>query len=276
MSTPTLVGSNTLQAVGVAHAVNEQENNPIVLVSVGDGSTQQGDFYEAVAEAVRFDLRVVFLIEDNRYALSTPTKGNTFYSLPNSEINEFYGINIERINGTHVVEADEKISKCLEKSRNDNKPQIIVFNVERLESHTNADDQSVYRSKDDLSNSLKNLDPCANLRNVLIDNGVAIEVLNELEEKVQKQIDEAFKIARNGLPPKPTFTAKRPLDIQKPEHIFENNQKDLTMLEAMRESLRHQLNISHNKKEFSYLIIDQILVFQVLVQLNSFLLLKLI
>ena len=67
MSTPTLVGSNTLQAVGVAHAVNEQENNPIVLVSVGDGSTQQGDFYEAVAEAVRYDLRVVFLIEDNRY-----------------------------------------------------------------------------------------------------------------------------------------------------------------------------------------------------------------
>ena len=152
MSTPTLVGSNALQAVGVAHAVNEQENNPIVLVSVGDGSTQQGDFYEAVAVAVRFDLRVVFLIEDNRYALSTPTKDNTFYSLPNSEINEFYGINIERINGTHVVEADEKISKCLEKSRNDNKPQIIVFNVERLESHTNADDQSVYRSKDDLSN----------------------------------------------------------------------------------------------------------------------------
>ena len=246
MSTPTLVGSNALQAVGVAHAINEQENNPIVLVSVGDGSTQQGDFYEAVAEAVRFDLRVVFLIEDNRYALSTPTKGNTFYSLPNSEINEFYGINIERINGTHVIEADEKISKCLKKSRNDNKPQIIVFNVERLESHTNADDQSVYRSKDDLSNSLKNLDPCANLRNVLIDNGVAIEVLNELEEKVQKQIDEAFKIARNGLPPKPTFTAKRPLDIQKPEHIFKNNQKDLTMLEAMRESLRHQLNISHN------------------------------
>ena len=60
--------------------------------------------------------------------------------------------------------------------------------------------RSVYRSKDDLSNSLENLDPCANLRNVLLDNGVTKEVLNGLEEKVQKQIDEAFKIARNGLP----------------------------------------------------------------------------
>ena len=60
MSTPTLVGSNSLQAVGVAHAIKEKNESPIVLVSVGDGSTQQGDFYEAIAEAVRSNLRVIF------------------------------------------------------------------------------------------------------------------------------------------------------------------------------------------------------------------------
>jgi 2-oxoisovalerate dehydrogenase E1 component len=74
LSTPTLVGGNVLQAVGVAATIKDQAENPFVLVSVGDGATQQGDFYEAVAEAVRANLPVLFLIEDNRFALSTPTQ----------------------------------------------------------------------------------------------------------------------------------------------------------------------------------------------------------
>ena len=245
MSTPTLVGSNSLQAVGVAHAIKEEKESPIVLVSVGDGSTQQGDFYEAIAEAVRSNLRVIFLIEDNRFALSTPTKGNTFYSLPNTEIEEFYGIKIKRINGSDAIDADEKIYESINESRLNNKPQILIFNVERLESHTNADDQTVYRSKEDLSNSLKNLDPCSNLRNLLINNGISEKTLNDIETKIQKEIDLAFQLARNGNPPKPTFTAKRPLPIPKAEHEVKNDQRSLTMLAAMRETLRFQLKTSN-------------------------------
>ena len=75
MSTPTLVGSNVVQAVGVAHTLKDEEtSNSIVLVSVGDGATQQGDFYEAVSEASRAHLPVLFLIEDNRYACPHPPK----------------------------------------------------------------------------------------------------------------------------------------------------------------------------------------------------------
>ncbi|RLA42985.1 MAG: transketolase, partial [Gammaproteobacteria bacterium] len=68
MSTPTLVGGNVLQAVGVASSIKDNAGSPFVLVSVGDGATQQGDFYEAVAEAVRANLPVLFLVEDNRFA----------------------------------------------------------------------------------------------------------------------------------------------------------------------------------------------------------------
>ena len=117
MSTPTLVGGNVLQAVGAASAIKNDKDNPFVLVSVGDGATQQGDFYEAVAEAVRSSLPVLFLIEDNRFALSTPTKGNTFYSLPDSDPETFYGLPIHRVDGSDPVPTFEKFEEVVSSLR---------------------------------------------------------------------------------------------------------------------------------------------------------------
>ena len=245
LSTPTLVGSNALQAAGVAHSIKESVDNAIIIVSVGDGSTQQGDFYEAIAEASRHHLPILFLIEDNKFALSTPTTGNTFYSLPDgSKPDNFYGIKINRINGTDVIEADVKIKECIDSIRDDKKPQIVLFNVERLASHTNADDQSVYRSKEDLSEATKNSDPCANLRNSLLEAGVNTNQLELIEADVQKKIDHAFNVARNGDTPEPKFSAKRALPAQKSEYTGASEKRDLTMLEAMREALKNQLKLN--------------------------------
>ena len=89
------------------------------------------------------------------------------------------------------------------------------------------------------------MDPCSNLRNLLINNGISEKSLNDIETKIQKEIDLAFQSARNGNPPKPTFTAKRPLPIPKVEYEVKNDQRNLTMLEAMRETLRFQLKASN-------------------------------
>jgi len=80
LSMVTPVGNNALQAVGVAAAVRERQNAPIVLCGLGDGTTQQGEFLEACAEAARDELPVLFMIEDNGLAISTRTDGRTFYS----------------------------------------------------------------------------------------------------------------------------------------------------------------------------------------------------
>ena len=77
LGTPTGVGSNALQAVGVAQAIKNSNN--IVYCGIGDGGTQEGEFLEAVAEAVRSQLPVLFVVQNNRYALSTPSKGRTFF-----------------------------------------------------------------------------------------------------------------------------------------------------------------------------------------------------
>ena len=124
MSTPTLVGSNVVQAVGVAHTFKDASaSNSIVLASVGDGATQQGDFYEAVSEAARAHLPVLFLIEDNRYALSTPTKGNTFYSLPDgTEAATFCGVPIDRVNGSNPIETDQCTQQTIQTIRDTQSP----------------------------------------------------------------------------------------------------------------------------------------------------------
>jgi 2-oxoisovalerate dehydrogenase E1 component len=159
MSSPTLIGSNVLQAVGVASAIKDNDGNPFVLACVGDGATQSGDFYEAVAEAVRANQPVLFLIEDNRFALSTVSKGNTFYSLPEGDADIFYGLPIHRVDGSDAVSTYGKFEEVVASLRETRGPQIVVFNVERLESHTNADDQSLYRSEAELQHAMENADP---------------------------------------------------------------------------------------------------------------------
>jgi 2-oxoisovalerate dehydrogenase E1 component len=242
MSTPTLVGSNVLQAVGAASAIKNEEGNPFVLVSVGDGATQQGDFYEAVAEAVRANLPVLFLIEDNRFALSTVTKGNTFYSRPDGEADHFYGLPIHRVDGSYTTTAFGKFGDIVTSLRETRGPQIVVFNVERLESHTNADDQSVYRTEADLKHAKDNADPCANFRDQLLVAGIPEDQLKAIEDEVQEQVDSAFHTARKGTTPKAMLTAKKPLPEPREEYLGTSDDRSLSMLEAMRETLKAQLS----------------------------------
>lgn len=242
MSTPTLVGSNVLQAVGVASMIKNDEGAPFVLVSVGDGATQQGDFYEAVAEAVRANLPVLFLVEDNRFALSTITKGNTFYSLPAGEADTFYGLPIRRVDGSDTAPTFQLFEEVVAELRITRGPQIVVFNVERLESHTNADDQTVYRTEADLKEAMENADPCARLRDYLLENGVPSEQIQAVEDEVKEQVDAAFHTARQGTTPRAALTAKKPLPEPRDEYLGTEKDRSLSMLEAMRETLKARMS----------------------------------
>ncbi|VGO21089.1 beta-ketoacyl-ACP synthase 3 [Pontiella sulfatireligans] len=241
MSTPTLVGNNVLQAVGAAATIKNNDGAPFVLVSIGDGATQQGDFYEAVAEAVRSNLPVLFLVEDNRFALSTVTKGNTFYSLPEGEAETFYGLPIQRVDGSDTAATYSTFEGVVSKLRETRGPQIVVLNVERLESHTNADDQSAYRTEADLKNATENADPCAKLHDYMLANGVDAAAVKAVEDEVKEQVDAAFHTARKGTTPKPVFDAKKPLPEQREEYLGTADNRSLSMLEAMRETLKARL-----------------------------------
>ena len=175
LSTVGPVGNNALQAVGVAAAIKAQPERPIVVCSMGDGTTQQGEVLEAIAEAVRSELPVLFWIEDNAWAISTRTHGKTFYSLPEwcGKAEQFYGLFIHRLNGREVISCAEHVESIVGQVRRTRCPAIAVFEVDRLSDHTNSDDERVYRSRAEIERVRRKSDPIHHLGQFLCRNGVA-------------------------------------------------------------------------------------------------------
>ncbi|MBB1242002.1 branched-chain alpha-keto acid dehydrogenase [Streptomyces durbertensis] len=144
LASPT--GSQCLPAVGAAWASVLREENRVVVCSIGDASTRQGEFFEAVAFAVERSLPVVFLVSDNRYGISTPTDGlspQRLGLLPPAITHEVDGSDPDRL---HDVAA-----RVLPRVRRGAGPAILWCSLDRLDSHTSSDDQRVYRDAAELA-----------------------------------------------------------------------------------------------------------------------------
>ena len=252
------VGNNALQSVGVANAIKDTKENPIVLCAVGDGTSQQGEFLEAIAEAVRSSLPVLFLIEDNKFSISTTTKSKTFYDTPNHKPDSFYGLPIIRINGKDTTESYEKFKEIVSKMRDNREPTIVLFEVERLSSHTNADDQRTYRTQEEITNIRKIHDPLIILEKYLVSNGIEIKTLEKIKSKISSEVKSACDRSRKSPNPKPIFEAKKPLLSKLSSSEFEYRGKQnlseeedrLTMIDAIREVFDYHL--THDKQVILY------------------------
>lgn len=241
------VGNHAPQAVGVAAAVIDRPGQPIVVCSMGDGASQEGEVLEAIAEAVRRSLPVLFLIEDNGLSISTRTAGRTFYSLPKSypEPEHFYGLPIVRLDGRDPVGLKEKLAPMIETMRADRLPALAVISVDRLSSHTNADDDRVYRSAEEVERARQVGDPLTRLRRQLIESGVASETLDLIDDDIDSEIQQAIDKSLAAPDPRPVFEAKSPIrpELAAPDREYRGHEggERLTLLEAMRAVLRHRL-----------------------------------
>ncbi len=245
MSLTGPVGNAALQSVGVAMTIKDYTSRPLVLCSMGEGATQEGEFLEACAEAVRLQLPVLFLVHDNHWAISTTTRGKTFYSRPEAEADSFYGMPIHRVDGRHVVTAGSKLGEVVTSIRRDRQPQVVVFDVERLDDHTNADDQTVYRDADDIHRAAETSDPIFNFERYLLSSGIGAGQLERIRVAVQAELGRAESASFAGPDPAPALTAKAPIQIELTHPSRERrgiaDGPGLTMKDAMREVLRHQM-----------------------------------
>jgi 2-oxoisovalerate dehydrogenase E1 component len=234
------VGNNALQAVGAAQQIKGRPARPIVVCSMGDGTTQQGEVLEAIAEAVRCHLPVLFLIQDNHYSISTLTKGKTFFSLPSGEAASFYGLPIHRTDGSDPISCTVLFEKLTHQIRSDRGPAICVLDVQRLSDHTNADDETVYRSPHELAEIREVADPVANLRRWLAAEGVSEVELKLLESSIGTRIREAAEAALEG-----SAAVPDPAQYAEPSVDFSNFRRSIvsnaTMAEALRETLKVQM-----------------------------------
>ncbi len=237
------LANNAPQSAGIAahlKACTRSGNYPITVCGVGDGTTQEGEFLEALTLSIIDTLPVLFLIEDNKFAISTPTEGKTFYHVGDKKLDEFMGVPITRVDGRNPHEAYEAFAEVTADMRSTGRARIVVFSVERLASHSNADDHKIYRSIEEITHLEDSSDPIVNYLMHLHDECRAdaktrLETLcNEMRPTLRKLAQKAQREAN----PQTVFSSKAALPStvhEKAREPYESG--DATMIEAMNEVL---------------------------------------
>ncbi len=200
-SSPT--GTQYLQAVGTALAAVKEGKDEVVYVSSGEGTTSQGDFHEALNWASRERLPVIFVIQNNKYAISVPiseqTAGQSVYRLTAG----YEGLTRYKVDGTDFFASYEVLTKAAEQARKGQGPILIEAETVRLLPHSSSDSQIKYRDKEELERE-KALDPILRFERELIETGLfSAEELEAFKKQIKNEVDEAAERAEQHPDPDP-------------------------------------------------------------------------
>src|SRR5438093_1460186 len=165
-SVPTPTGSQLLPGCGMAWGIQLDGKKNVVVTTVGDAATRQGDFFEAVCFAKEKKLPVLFVVEDNAYGIISPTREINPLALGVLEPNEW-----KELAGEDVQQIYDAAAGAIEKMRAGGGPHFWWVTMERLSSHTSSDDQKLYRSAAELA-EIEKRDPVKCWQEKLIDEGV--------------------------------------------------------------------------------------------------------
>jgi 2-oxoisovalerate dehydrogenase E1 component len=217
-SSPT--GTQVLQAVGCAEAgrlyrnveeIPDRESryasDEVVYVSIGDGTTSQGEVWEGLNTACTRRLPVLFHVEDNGYAISVPveeqTPGGSFSDL----VREFPNLEVVTCDGTDPIDSLRAARRALEHCRSGRGPALLHSHVTRPYSHSLSDDHRAYRSPEELEEEDAR-DCLRTFARTLVVAGLATEEeLEAIRAEVKAEVREASEAAQAAPKPEPTREA---------------------------------------------------------------------
>lgn len=211
------IGTQTLHAAGAAMALKVRGEKRCVLTFIGDGGTSEGAFYEAINLAGARSLPVVFVIVNNKYAISVPiTSQTSCATLAQKAIAA--GIPGVQCDGNDVIGVRHLVSQALAIARNGGGPTLIEAITYRLSDHTTADDASRYRPAEEVKSAWK-VEPLIRFRKYLTDIGAWNEAQETLlKTDCQHQVEQAVEEYMN--------TPKQPARAMF-DYLFENLPKNL-------------------------------------------------
>lgn len=188
------VGSQFLHAVGIAKGVSILDRDEVVYVSAGDGATSQGDFHEALNLAALHALGVVFVIQDNGWAISVPTHEQTAGSI--AEIAAGYrGLFVHDVDGCDYEQLSRALTASVSRAREGHGPSVIVAKVPRIGAHSNSDDQTKYKCQVAMGED-RLRDPLPRFETWLLEMGLlTTEELARCKETLRRQVEEAAQEA---------------------------------------------------------------------------------
>ncbi|WP_406238387.1 thiamine pyrophosphate-dependent enzyme [Nocardia sp. NBC_01009] len=227
------VGSQCLPAAGAAWTQKLTGTDNVVLCSIGEASTRQGEFFEAVAWAVDCQLPIIFLVSDNGYGISTPTTGLAPVHRP-----VLHDSLVRRIDGVSPVDVAVAVGQAAASARIGRGPTILWCDLDRLDSHTSSDDHRVYRDKADLA---KLRDPVDLFAQQLIAQGLlSNEELEAQRCEIRGRVDGEVSAVLGEAAPDPSTIGTHLYSSANTAPIRISG-KYSTIVEAVNGSLRHGL-----------------------------------
>ncbi len=215
ISKSSCTGTQFLHAVGAAEggwrlsripelaALGGFHEDEVAYVSSGEGQTSEGEFWESLSSACNLKLPVLYLVEDNGYAISVPVEVNTPGGSISRLLTGFPDLFVAEVDGCDFLESYDALRRAIEYCRARRGPALVHAQVIRPYSHSLSDDEALYRPKEERERDLAR-DPVTTFARFLVGEGILSEAsLARLKEEVEAEVNEAADRALAAEPPAP-------------------------------------------------------------------------
>ena len=197
------IASQLLHAVGIAYAVKyKEQNDSVVFTFIGDGGTSEGDFHEALNFAAVWKVPVIFIVQNNQFAISVPFKKQTA-SINIAAKSIAYGMPGIKVDGNDIFAMYDAVQSSAAYARKGKGPVLIEALTFRLGAHTTSDDPSKYRTKEE-EEKWENRDPLLRMKKYLAkknlwDNKEEEKLLDQFNIEIERQFEEAENYSSGSL-----------------------------------------------------------------------------
>jgi pyruvate dehydrogenase E1 component alpha subunit len=201
-----IVGGQIPLGAGIGFAEKYNNTGNLCICYMGDGAVRQGSFHETLNLAMVWKIPVIFVIENNGYAMGTSVKRTSnvheLYTLA-----EAYDMPSEAVDAMSVEAVHESVSRAAERARAGEGPTLLEFRTYRYKGHSMSDPQK-YRTKEEVE-QYKQRDPVEQVRRTILEKKMATEAeIEAIEQKVNAQVEESVKFAEESKFPDPSEALK--------------------------------------------------------------------
>lgn len=238
-SHPSPVGAHLLPACGAAWGMQLDGKSNVVYVSTGEASTRQGEFFEAVCFAKERALPMLFVVQDNRIAISTSTERTNPLAMGVLNADDW-----TVVDGCDVDAVAEASSVALERIRAGEGPQFLWCQVERLSNHSSADDQRMYRAEEDL-NAMDTRDVVQLYEQQLIADGLfTAEEAAELQQQLTNDLRQTYRFASGQVDPEADELSLHLYgpEVKAPQPLSLDLGKECRMLDAVNQTFHQAMD----------------------------------
>ena len=221
------VGSQILHAVGIAWAMKYRGKDDVAMTFMGDGGTSEGDFHEGMNFAGVYQVPVIFVCQNNHWAISIPRSRQT-RSKTIAQKAIAYGMPGIQVDGNDILAVYSAAKEAVDRARSGQGPTFMECVTYRMMMHTTADDPKRYRTEEEV-NAWKARDPIIRFQKYLTDKGLLSEekvqtLEEEIQGEIQQAVDRAEDVMKKAVDPMPMFDhvyAESPAYLEEQKQEFE-------------------------------------------------------